>query len=242
MTPPAIPTLTLRGAGIPMVGLGTWLSEGDEAARAVRTALRLGYRHLDTATGYGNEDQVGRGLADSGVPRSEVFITTKLPPDRAGRERETLESSLTKLGTTHVDLWLVHWPPHGVATPTTWERFIALRDEGLVRAIGVSNYSIAQIDELIAATGEAPAINQIPWSPADFDADLLAAHAARGVQVGGYSPFKRTDLTHPVLSEIAANHTVSTAQVVLRWHLEHGVFVIPKSTSPDRLAANLYVG
>jgi len=241
MTPAAIPTLALRGADIPMVGLGTWLSEGDEAERAVATALRLGYRHLDTATGYGNEDQVGRGLADSGVPRSAVFVTTKLPPDRAGRERETLESSLTKLGTAHVDLWLVHWPPHGVATPTTWERFIALRDEGLVRAIGVSNYSIAQIDELIAATGEAPAINQIPWSPADFDADLLAAHAARGVRVGGYSPFKRTDLTHPVLSEIAANHTVSTAQVVLRWHLEHTVVVIPKSTSPERLAANLDV-
>ena len=242
MTPAAIPTLALRGAAIPMVGLGTWLSEGDQAERAVSTALRLGYRHLDTATGYGNEEQVGRGLANSGVPRSDVFVTTKLPPDRAGRERETLESSLTKLGTTHVDLWLVHWPPHGVATPTTWERFIALRDEGLVRAIGVSNYSIAQIDELIAATGEAPAINQIPWSPADFDADLLAAHAARGVAVGGYSPFKRTDLTHHVLAEVATSHAVSPAQVVLRWHLEHGVVVIPKSTSPERLAANLDVG
>ena len=242
MTPAAIPTLALRGAAIPMVGLGTWLSEGDQAERAVSTALRLGYRHLDTATGYGNEEQVGRGLTDSGVPRSEVFVTTKLPPDRAGRERETLESSLTKLGTTHVDLWLVHWPPHGAATPSTWKRFIALRDEGLVRAIGVSNYSIAQIDELIAATGEAPAINQIPWSPADFDADLLAAHAERGVRIGGYSPFKRTDLAHRVLAEIATSHVVTTAQVVLRWHLEHTIVVIPKSTNPERLAANLDVG
>lgn len=241
MTPPAIPTLALRGADIPMVGLGTWLSEGDGAERAVGTALGLGYRHLDTATGYGNEEQVGRGLARSGVPRSEVFVTTKLPPDHAGRERETLESSLAKLDTGHVDLWLVHWPPHGTAAPATWERFIELRDEGLVRAIGVSNYSVAQIDELIAATGEAPAINQIPWSPADFDADLLAAHAARGVAVEGYSPFKRTDLAHPVLTEIAAAHAVSTAQVVLRWHLEHAVVVIPKSTDPARMAANLDV-
>lgn len=239
MTSATIPTLALRGADIPMLGLGTWLSEDDEAERAVRTALRLGYRHVDTATGYGNEQQVGRGLASSGVPRSEVFVTTKLPPDHAGRERETLETSLTKLGTRYVDLWLVHWPPHGAATPATWERFIELRDEGLVRAIGVSNYSIAQIDELIAATGEAPAINQIPWSPADFDAGLLAAHADRGVAVEGYSPFKRTDLTHPVLTEIAAAHAVSTTQVVLRWHLEHAVVVIPKSTHPERLAANL---
>ncbi|MDM8084644.1 aldo/keto reductase [Cellulomonas cellasea] len=241
MTPAPLPTLALRGADIPLLGLGTWQSEGDDARRAVRDALELGYRHVDTATGYGNESLVGRGLADSGVPRDEVFLTTKLPPDAAGRERETLERSLADLGVDHVDLWLVHWPPAGAATPSTWKQFIALRDEGLTRAIGVSNYSLAQIDELVAATGEAPAINQIPWSPGDHDPDLVAGHAERGVALEGYSPFKRTDLADPSLVEIAAAHGVTPRQVVLRWHLEHQVVVIPKSVNRDRIAANLEV-
>ena len=236
-----MPTLDLAGATIPMLGLGTWQSEGDDARRAVATALDLGYRHVDTATGYDNEAQVGRGLADAAVPRSEVFVTSKLPPDHAGRERRTLERSLTDLGIDHLDLWLVHWPPHGEATPATWAAFRELRDEGLTRAIGVSNYSIAQIDELIAATGEAPAINQIPWSPTDFDPALVAAHAERGVAIEGYSPFKRSDLEHPALVAAAAAHGVTTRQVVLRWHLDHGVVVIPKSVHRERLAANLDV-
>lgn len=239
MTAAPIPTLALRGADIPLLGLGTWRAEGDGAVLATATALELGYRHIDTATGYGNEDQVGRGLAASGVPRGEVFLTTKLPPDRAGHERETLEASLTDLGTDHVDLWLVHWPPNKQATPATWSTFIELRDEGLVRAIGVSNYSVAQIDELVAATGEAPAVNQIPWSPTDYDAQLVADHAARGVQLEGYSPLRRTDLAHPTLVGVAAAHGVTTAQVVLRWHLDHHVVVIPKSVHRDRIAANL---
>src|SRR5690606_5612839 len=140
-----------------------------------------GYRHIDTATGYDNEEQVGRGLAESGVDRDEVFVTSKLPPDRAGRERETLEQSLRLLGTDHLDLWLVHWPPNGEATPSTWQAFRDLRDEGLVRAIGVSNYSLEQIDELIEATGEAPAINQVPWSPADHDMTIVSGLAQREV-------------------------------------------------------------
>ena len=239
MTPPTIPTSSLRGADIPLLGLGTWQAEGNDAQRAVEHALAVGYRHIDTATGYGNEAQVGRGLAASGVERAEVFLTTKLPPDHAGRERETLETSLADLGLDQLDLWLVHWPPNKQATPETWAQFIALRDEGLVRAIGVSNYSVGQIDELIEATGEAPAINQIPWSPSDFDAALLAAHAERGVVLEGYSPFKRTNLEDPTLTEIARAHGVSAAQVVLRWHVDHGVVVIPKSTTPERIESNL---
>ncbi|WP_311836041.1 aldo/keto reductase [Cellulomonas fimi] len=241
MTGAPVPTLALRGADIPMLGLGTWKAEGDEAGRAVTTALELGYRHVDTATMYGNEDEVGRGIVRAGVDRADVFVTTKLPPERAGRERETLETSLRLLDMPYVDLWLVHWPPDRRAAPATWARFIELRDQGLTRAIGVSNYSVAQIDELVAATGEAPAINQVPWSPGDFDADLLATHAERGVAVEGYSPFRRTDLADPVLAEIAASHGVSAAQVVLRWHLEHDVVVIPKSTNRERIGANLDV-
>jgi len=239
MTAPTIPTVALRGVDIPVLGLGTWQSEGDDAERAVHHALGAGYRHIDTATGYGNEAQVGRGLASSGVARGEVFLTTKMPPDRAGRERETLETSLRDLGVESVDLWLVHWPPNKQATPDTWQRFIELRDEGLARAIGVSNYSIAQIDELIEVTGEAPALNQIPFSPSDWDADLVAAHAQRGVVLEGYSPFKRTNLEDPTLTEIASAHGVNAAQIVLRWHVEHGVVVIPKSTTPARIDANL---
>lgn len=236
-----IPTRDLGSVRIPLLGLGTWQSRGEEARHAVAWALELGYRHVDTATGYANETQVGRGLVDAGVPRAEVFLTSKLPPDHAGRERETLERSLADLGTDHLDLWLVHWPPGGEARPATWTAFRALRDEGLTRAIGVSNYSIAQIDELIAATGEAPAINQIPWSPADFDADLVAAHAERGVAIEGYSPFLRTDLDHPALVAAARAHGVTTRQVVLRWHLDHGFVAIPKSVNRDRIAANLDV-
>ena len=180
-----IPTLTLPGGEIPVVGLGTWQSEGGEAERAVSAALQLGYRHIDTATGYGNEAEVGRALATVGIDRDDVFVTTKLPPDHAGRARRTLTESLAALGTDHLDLWLIHWPPNRQASPETWQVFREVRDEGLVRSIGVSNYSIAQLDELIAATGEAPAVNQIPYSPRDHDPDrwrptASAASSSRG--------------------------------------------------------------
>jgi 2,5-diketo-D-gluconate reductase A len=245
MNAAAIPTIDLHTPSgdhaIPLLGLGTWQSEGDDAYRAVRHALDVGYRHIDTATGYGNEDQVGRAIADSGVDRGQVFVTTKLPAEAAGSERETLEQSLRLLGTDYVDLWLVHWPPNKKATPSTWQAFRELRDEGLVRAIGVSNYSIDQIDELIAATGEAPAINQIPWSPSDHDPELVSAHAQREVVLEGYSPFKRTDTDSPVLTEIAEAHGVSVQQVVLKWHLRHRVVVIPKSTHRERIEQNFDV-
>ena len=233
------PTLTLPGGAIPVLGLGTWQSTGDEAERTVAAALELGYRHLDTATGYGNEAQVGRGLALVDMDRDDVFVTTKLPPDHVGRERRTLLESLAALGTDHVDLWLIHWPPRGKASPQVWQELRRARDEGLTRSIGVSNYSIAQIDQLIEATGEAPAVNQIPYSPADHDPDLLDAHRERGVVVEGYSPLKRTDLASEALTKAAATHGVTPAQVVLAWHLAHQVVVIPKTTHQDRLEANL---
>lgn len=239
MTAAKIPTIQLPNGAMPLLGIGTWQSEGDDAEHAVRAALELGYTHVDTATGYGNQSQVGRALA--GVDRDSVFVTTKLPPDHAGRERETLTESLSELGLDHLDLWLVHWPPHKQAWPDTWRQFIAARDEGLVRDIGVSNYSLDQIDELIDATGVAPAVNQIPWSPSDWDADLVAGHAARGVRIEGYSPFKRTDMSASALTEIADAHGVTPQQVVLRWHIDHGIVVIPKSVHRERIAANLDV-
>lgn len=227
---------------VPVIGFGTWRLRGEEGYRAVSHALRVGYRHVDTATAYGNEGVVGRAVADSGLDRAEVFVTTKLPPDAAGRARETLVRSLRDLGTDHVDLWLVHWPPDGQARPDTWSELRRARDDGLVRAIGVSNYSLTQIDELVEATGEAPAINQVPWSPRDHDPLVVAGHAQRGVALEGYSPFRRTDLGEPVLVEIATAHGVSVPQVVLAWHLRHRIVVIPKSATPARIEQNLDAG
>jgi 2,5-diketo-D-gluconate reductase A len=235
-----IPVVDLgRGVTMPMVGFGTWQLGGRRGYEAIRYALNVGYRHVDTATMYRNESEVGRAVRDSGLDRGDVFITTKLPPGSAGRARATLSESLSALGTDHVNLWLVHWPPRGRGSPQLWREFLTLRDEGLCRSVGVSNYSIAQIDELIAATGEQPAVNQIPWSPSQYDPALLAAHADRGVHVEGYSPLKGTRLRDRVLAEIAAKYHVTPAQVVLRWHLELGITVIPKSAQPDRIEANL---
>ncbi|MFY1668707.1 aldo/keto reductase [Plantactinospora sp. WMMB334] len=227
---------------MPMLGFGTWQLSGRRAYEAVREALDVGYRHLDTATMYGNEDEVGRAIRDSGLSRQDVFVTTKLPPERAGRERETIAASLAALGTDYVDLWLIHWPPgRDRASIASWRELLAVRDEGLARAVGVSNYDTGQLDMLVEATEEAPAVNQIRWGPALHDPRRLDEHRERGVVLEGYSPLKTTDLHDPVLAEIARDHGVSTGQVVLRWHIEHGVVVIPKSGTPSRIRENFDV-
>lgn len=226
------------GARMPLLGLGTWQARGRSAFDAVLEALEVGYRHVDTATAYGNEEQVGRAVAESGVPRGEIFVTTKLPPGRAGRERAALEESLEELGFAYVDLWLIHWPPRGGARPDVWERLLELRAEGLAREVGVSNYDIQQIDELERATGRLPAVNQIEWSPALHDGEVLEAHRSRGVLLEGYSPLKTMNLRDPRLANIAERHAVTPAQVVLRWHIEHRIVAIPKSTNPTRIAEN----
>ena len=161
---------------------------------------------------YGNERQVGQAVAESGVPRAEVFVTTKLPQSHAGRERETLAESLAALGFEYVDLWLIHWPPGGRARPDVWERLLELQAEGLTREVGVSNYSVQQLDELDRATGRLPVVNQIEWSPALFDRDVLEGHRRRGVQLEGYSPLKTMSLRDPRLVQIADEHGVTPAQ------------------------------
>ncbi len=153
-------------------------------------------------------------------------------------KRRTLDTSLRALGMAYVDLWLVHWPPRGRALISTWKELLAARDQGLARAVGVSNYSPAQLDQLTAATGQVPQVNQIPWAPALYDPALLEGHRWREVALEGYSPFKNTDLRHPVLTEIAARHRVTPAQVVVRWHVDHQVVVIPKSANHQRIATN----
>jgi diketogulonate reductase-like aldo/keto reductase len=237
------PTVTLRGDAaveMPLLGFGTWQITGRQCYDAVSVALAVGYRHLDTATMYGNEAEVGRALADSGVAREDVFVTTKLPPRNAGRAARTLEASLDALGTSYVDLWLIHWPSGG-PLPNAWEALLAARDAGQARAVGVSNYSVEQIDALTKWSGQTPQVNQIPWAPSLYSPRTVAALASRGVVLEGYSALKNTDLGDPVLMRIADAHGVTTAQVVIRWHLDHGVVVIPKSVRPERITANFDV-
>lgn len=224
---------------MPLIGFGTWQATGRRGYEAVRYALEIGYRHIDTATMYGNEAEVGRALRDSGVPREEVYLTTKLPPSRQGHERPTLEASLEALGVDSVDMWLIHWPPRD--SIAVWQQFIALQEAGLTDGIGVSNYSTGQLDELIRATGVTPQVNQIEWAPSLYDAERDAEHRQRGIVLEGYSALKNTDLSDPVLAGIAQAHGVSVAQVVLRWHIEHGFVAIPKSVTPERIAANFDV-
>ena len=232
----------LSGGGeIPLVGLGTWQLRGDPARDAVGWALEAGYRHIDTATGYDNERQVGQGIHGSGVAREDIFVTTKMPPDHVGRERATLERSLSAMALDHLDLWLVHWPPHDEAGVGAWREFVRAREDGLTRGIGVSNYSFDQIDELTAATGVTPEINQVRWSPTLFDQPTLDGHRERGVVLEGYSPFRAGGLDHPVLLDIASAHGATPAQVVIRWHLQHEIVVIPKSARRERIVDNVDV-
>jgi 2,5-diketo-D-gluconate reductase A len=239
--PSEVPTVGLPGdADLPMVGFGTWKITNSEIEAAVTAALAAGYRHIDTATMYGNEAGIGSALAASGVSREEVFLTTKIPPGDIGKEEAVLSRSLRALRTDYVDLWLIHWPPRTQGQiRELWNAVRELRDQGLTRAIGVSNYDLSQIDGLTDSTGETPAVNQIHWSPEIYDADIVVGHKARGVALEGYSSLKSRSLSDPVIAEIAAAHEVSPAQVILRWQLEHGITVIPKSVHPDRIAANL---
>jgi 2,5-diketo-D-gluconate reductase A len=232
-------TLTLSGgARIPLLGFGTWQIEGEDALRATSSALESGYRHLDTATVYGNEAEVGRALAESGVPRDDVFVTTKCPPDDAGRELDTLRRSLELLQVEHVDLWLIHWPGPGSVNADMWRAFVEAREAGLAREIGVSNFDTSRVDEVTEATGVTPAINQIRWSPLLFDAGVLAEHRARNVAVEGYSALRGGTLEHPGIVEIADRVGRTPAQVIIRWHLQHEVVVIPKSVNADRIRSN----
>ena len=232
-------TVTLtNGARMPLLGFGTWQIKGEDAVRATAAALEAGYRHLDTATVYGNEGEVGKALADSGVRRDEVFVTTKCPPARAGQEIETLRQSLEMLQTDHVDLWLIHWPGEGSVNVDMWQAFVEARELGLTREIGVSNFDAALIDEVTDATGVRPAVNQIEWSPLLFDGAALAEHRERGVAVEGYSALRGGTLEHPTIVGIAERIGRTPAQVIIRWHLQHQVVVIPKSVNEDRIRSN----
>lgn len=240
------PLLPLNdGRAIPQLGLGVYKIGDDEAARAVAVALEAGYRHVDTATLYGNERGVGQGIRASGIPREQVFVTTKVWNDDHGFD-ETLEAfdrSLDLLGTDYVDLYLVHWPvPSRDRYVDTYRALERIRQEGRARSIGVSNFAIEHLERLLDETEVVPVINQVELHPRLPQDELRAFDAAQGILTQAWSPLARGRLLEePVLADIAAKHGVSPAQVVLRWHVQLGVVVIPKSVTPERIRANLDV-
>ncbi len=241
---PSVPTdaADLPGGGsMPLLGFGTWQLRGASATDSTRWALDAGYRHVDTAHMYGNEAEVGAGLASSAADRDDVFVTTKVPPDRRDA-RETLQQSIDQLGCEYVDLWLIHWPSSDGLGLDVWSALIDAQSDGLARDIGVSNYSLDAIDELTEATGVSPAVNQVEWSPLLFDEAVLDGHRARGVVLEGYSALRGGTLDHPEVVRIAERLGRSPAQVIVRWHLEHGIVVIPKSQQYARIVANADVG
>ncbi|MGX1472013.1 UNVERIFIED_CONTAM: 2,5-diketo-D-gluconate reductase A [Streptomyces canus] len=243
----SIPTHTLNdGTKIPALGLGTWPMDDAEAERAVATALESGYRLLDTATNYRNETGVGRGVAAGGVPREEILVTTKLPGRHHGHE-ETLasfEESRARLGLEYVDLYLIHWPlPRVDKYVDSWKAMIKLREDGLVRSIGVSNFTPAHIDRLERETGVLPSVNQIELHPLFPQDELRAFHADKGIVTESWSPLGRGSdlLDDPAVSGVAEAHGVTPGQVILRWHIQLGALPIPKSGDPERQRTNLDV-
>jgi len=241
-----LPTLTLRdGLTMPQLGFGVFQVPDDQAQQAVESALEAGYRSIDTAMIYGNEHGVGRALAASGIAREDLFVTTKLWIDDHGRgaARPALEASLERLGLASVDLYLIHWPaPATDAYLQTWQGFEDLRAAGLTRGIGVSNFLPEHLDRVVGLGGAVPAVNQIELHPALQNRETVAANAALGIATEAWSPLAQgAVLGEAPVVEAAAAHGVSAAQVVLRWHLQHGNIVIPKSVTPARIAANLDV-
>jgi 2,5-diketo-D-gluconate reductase A len=243
-----IPALTLNdGTHIPQLGYGVFKVPAADTERAVGEALELGYRHIDTAAIYGNEEGVGAAVAASGIPRDELFITTKLWNDRHdGDEPDAaIAESLDKLGLDAVDLYLVHWPtPAADNYVHAWEKMIGIRERGLARSIGVSNHLVPHLERIVAATGVVPSVNQIELHPAYQQREITAWAAAHDVKIESWGPLGqgKYDLfgAEPVAAAAAA-HGKTPAQTVLRWHLQKGFIVFPKSVRRERLAENLDV-
>jgi len=225
------------GSRLPMLGLGVWqVPDGPACVNAVRWALELGYRHIDTAQAYGNEASVGRALRDSGIPRDEVFITTKFYPAHKDPVAEA-EQSLRRLGVDQVDLYIVHWPGGGPLW--AWPGMERARDRGLARSIGVSNYSARELQQVIAAGVVVPAVNQVQFSAVQYRRALLEACLRSGVVLEAYSPLGTgRHLSNKVVAEVATRVGRTPAQVLLRWCVQHGVPVIPKSTHRERISEN----
>jgi diketogulonate reductase-like aldo/keto reductase len=228
------------GHQMPMLGLGVWqVPDGAQTVNAVRWALDLGYRHIDTAQAYGNEESVGRALRDSGIPRGEVFITTKFNPGRKDPVAEA-EQSLRRLGIDQVDLYLVHWPRGGPLR--AWPGMERARELGLARSVGVSNFGTRELREVIAAGTIPPAVNQVQFSALQYRRALLDACRRQNVALEAYSPLGTgRHLSNATVNRVAQRVGRTPAQVLLRWCLQHDVPVIPKSTHRERIAENAQI-
>ena len=235
------------GHSIPQIGLGTWPLDDSQVATVVSDAIGLGYRHIDTAAKYGNEAGVGEGIQRSGMSRHDLFVTTKLDGQYQGADRAIagLEGSLSRLGLEYVDLLLIHWPlPARDEYVSTWNTFIGLRDRGLVRSIGVSNFTPRHLDRLVDETGVTPVVNQVQLNPFVVRPEFVAAHERLGIVTESWSPLGGDGakvLDSPELAAMAAELNRTPGQVVLRWHVQQGFVAIPKTATTSRLAENLAV-
>ncbi len=238
-------TITLNnGVEMPRLGLGTWqIRDGKPVRQAIEWALEAGYRHIDTAAMYGNERGVGQAVRESGLPREELFVTTKLWNDDHGYEPalRAFDESLSKLGFDYVDLYLIHWPvPH--TRTDTWRALEKIYDEGRAKAIGVSNYTIRHIEDLLKDADVVPAVNQVEFHPWLYQKELLEYCTEQDIVLEAYSPLtKGNRIDHPRLREVGERHGKSPAQVLIRWALQRDVVVIPKSSNPDHIRANAAV-
>jgi 2,5-diketo-D-gluconate reductase A len=241
-----VPAIPLRGgAEIPQLGFGVFQIPATATVETVLEALSTGYRHIDTAAAYGNEAQVGEAIRASGLERGEVFVTTKCPNSSHGYDeaREALNGSLERLGFDYVDLYLIHWPvPARGRYVETWRAFVDMHGEGLARAIGVSNFLPVHLERVISGTGETPAINQVELHPYFQQRELRREHERLGIVTEAYSPLAQGQvLDDPAIVAIAERHSRTTGQIVIRWHLQIGNVVIPKSATPERIRQNFEV-
>lgn len=243
-----IPDITLNdGHTIPQLGFGVFKVDPGETERIVSDALEAGYRHIDTAAVYRNEEGVGRAIAASGIPRDELFVTTKLWNSEQGTDsaRAALATSLETLGLDHVDLYLIHWPrPDLDRYVASWQTLEELRGEGLTRSIGVSNFHRAHLERLLAETDTVPAVNQIELHPAFAQRELRAFGEGHGIRTEAWGPLgqgKYDLFGERAVQDAAAAHGATPAQVVIRWHLQHGIIVFPKSSTRERIAENIDV-
>ena len=240
-----VPTVTLNnGVQMPILGFGVFQIPADQTEQAVTDALAAGYRHLDTAASYGNEAAVGRAIAASGIPREELFVTTKLWVQDAGEEptKQAFDASLRRLGLDYLDLYLIH-QPYGDYYGS-WRAMRALTEQGLARAVGVSNFYPDRLVDLIDRTGFTPAVNQIethPYFQRQADQDLMVERGVQHESWGGFAEGRNNLFTDPTLTEIGAAHGKSVAQVVLRWLTQRNIVTIPKSVQPARMAQNLAI-
>ena len=229
------------GSKIPVLGLGVWqAAAGKETRKAVSFALESGYRLIDTAKLYGNERDVGVAVRESGIPREEIFITTKLWNSDQGFESalRAFEGSRRELGLDYVDLYLIHWPEPRLRHES-WKALLKIREQGLARSIGVSNYTIPHLEELLPTTPIPPSVDQVEFHPFLYQRELLEYCQKHRIQLEAYSPLTRGHrLKHPVITEIAATYGRTPAQILIRWSLQHGLVVIPKSVRPERIREN----